>query len=89
MVLMTVSAVPQINGGQDVPGTINSVLALIALFVIAVGTGGIKPCVSALGGDQFAENETGKKQLSNFFALFYGSINAGSLLSTFISPDSH
>ncbi|CAG5090135.1 Oidioi.mRNA.OKI2018_I69.PAR.g12472.t2.cds [Oikopleura dioica] len=86
MVLMTVSAVPQINGGQDVPGTINSVLALIALFVIAVGTGGIKPCVSALGGDQFAENETGKKQLSNFFALFYGSINAGSLLSTFISP---
>ncbi|CBY18965.1 unnamed protein product [Oikopleura dioica] len=86
MVLMTVSAVPQINGGQDVPGTINTVVALIALFVIAVGTGGIKPCVSALGGDQFAENETGKKQLSSFFALFYGSINAGSLLSTFISP---
>ncbi|CBY34443.1 unnamed protein product [Oikopleura dioica] len=86
MVLMTVSAVPQINSGQDVPGTINTVIALVALFVIAVGTGGIKPCVSALGGDQFAENETGKKQLSSFFALFYGSINAGSLLSTFISP---
>ena len=86
MVLMTISAVPQINGGQDVPGTINTVIALIALFVIAVGTGGIKPCVSALGGDQFEENETGKKQLSSFFSLFYGSINAGSLLSTFISP---
>jgi len=27
---------------------------MVALFVIAMGTGGIKPCVSALGGDQFS-----------------------------------
>lgn len=25
----------------------------IGLFLIAMGTGGIKPCVSAFGGDQF------------------------------------
>jgi len=26
---------------------------MVGLFMIAVGTGGIKPCVSAFGGDQF------------------------------------
>lgn len=26
---------------------------MIGLLLIAVGTGGIKPCVSAFGGDQF------------------------------------
>ena len=25
----------------------------VALFLIGIGTGGIKPCVSAFGGDQF------------------------------------
>lgn len=86
MALMALSAVPQLNAGLDVPGTINEVLALVALLVVAIGTGGIKPCVSALGGDQFKDTEKGKEQLSGFFSLFYASINAGSLLSTFISP---
>jgi len=86
MVLMTMSAVPQLNGGGTEPGDINRTFALIALLVVAMGTGGIKPCVSALGGDQFKDTAAGRKQLSGFFSLFYASINAGSLLSTFVSP---
>lgn len=86
MVLISLSSIPQLNNGLDVPGTINDILALVALLVVAIGTGGIKPCVSALGGDQFKDNEKGQQQLSGFFSLFYASINAGSLLSTFISP---
>ena len=27
------------------------------LFLIALGTGGIKPCVAAFGGDQFKEHQ--------------------------------
>ncbi|NXP07032.1 S15A1 protein, partial [Thinocorus orbignyianus] len=59
-------------------------LSMIGLILIALGTGGIKPCVSAFGGDQFEENQD--KQRSRFFSIFYLSINAGSLLSTIITP---
>ena len=52
--------------------------------MIAFGTGGIKPCVSAFGGDQFGPGR--EKQLQWFFSLFYLSINAGSLISTFVTP---
>lgn len=30
---------------------------LLALHLIALGTGGIKPCVSSFGGDQFRASE--------------------------------
>ncbi|XP_051782237.1 solute carrier family 15 member 1-like isoform X2 [Erpetoichthys calabaricus] len=59
-------------------------LSMIGLLLIAIGTGGIKPCVSAFGGDQFEDNQ--EKQRSRFFSIFYLSINAGSLLSTVITP---
>lgn len=54
-------------------------------MLIALGTGGIKPCVSAFGGDQFKIPEQAK-QLATFFSLFYMAINAGSLFSTTITP---
>lgn len=60
-------------------------MTIIGLCLIAVGTGGIKPCVSAFGGDQFKLPEQAK-QIATFFSLFYFAINAGSLLSTSITP---
>jgi len=62
----------------------HKILSSIGLFVIAVGTGGIKPCVSAFGGDQFKPHQDGYRR--SFFSLFYFAINAGSLVSTFVSP---
>lgn len=59
--------------------------SLLGLFIIAVGTGGIKPCVSAFGGEQFVRPQQ-DKQLEQFFSYFYISINAGSLISTLITP---
>ncbi|NXM34876.1 S15A1 protein, partial [Oxyruncus cristatus] len=60
-------------------------LSMIGLILIALGTGGIKPCVSAFGGDQFEEDQ--EEQRSTFFSLFYLSINAGSLISTIVTPN--
>lgn len=53
--------------------------------MIAVGTGGIKPCVSAFGGDQFRLPHQGA-ELARFFSLFYFAINAGSMISTAVTP---
>ncbi|KAM9224992.1 solute carrier family 15 member 2 isoform 1-T1 [Dugong dugon] len=60
------------------------VLAVIGLSLIALGTGGIKPCVAAFGGDQFEEKHA--EERTRYFSVFYLSINAGSLISTFITP---
>lgn len=60
-------------------------MTLLGLFFIALGSGGIKPCVAAFGGDQFKLPEQAK-QVATFFSLFYFSINAGSLISSSITP---
>lgn len=59
-------------------------LSGIGLFLIALGAGGIKPCVSTNVGDQFGE--TNKHLLPRLFNWFYFSINAGSALSTLLIP---
>ncbi|MGB1810599.1 MAG: POT family MFS transporter, partial [Planctomycetota bacterium] len=60
-------------------------LALISgLVLISIGSGGIKPCVSAHVGDQF-----GKKNahlLTKAFGWFYFSINLGAFISTLLTP---
>jgi dipeptide/tripeptide permease len=49
-----------------------------ALGVIALGTGGIKPNVSAFGADQFDEaNPQDKRDKESFFNWFYLAINVG------------
>jgi len=65
---------------------IKRTVCLIGLAFTAVGSGGIKPCVSALGADQFILPQQ-EKQLASYFGIFYLTINLGSLLSTFIVPE--
>lgn len=60
-------------------------VAMTGLFLIALGTGGIKPCVSAFGGDQFVLPQQ-EKELTRFFSIFYFSINTGSFVSTYTTP---
>lgn len=57
---------------------------MLSLFLVGLGTGGIKPCVSAFVGDQFGPSNA--KYLDMVFAVFYFSINTGSLMSTVITP---
>ncbi|MEM9195980.1 MAG: MFS transporter [Myxococcota bacterium] len=56
----------------------------IGLALIAVGSGGIKPCVSAHVGDQFGKSNAGL--LEKVFLWFYFSINFGSAISTLLTP---
>jgi proton-dependent oligopeptide transporter, POT family len=56
----------------------------IGLAMIALGAGGIKPCVSAIVGDQFGASN--QHLLSRVFSWFYFSINFGSAASTLLIP---
>uniref|UniRef100_A0A8C7SRP0 Solute carrier family 15 member 1 n=1 Tax=Oncorhynchus mykiss TaxID=8022 RepID=A0A8C7SRP0_ONCMY len=87
-VVMAVSAIHDITDtdrdGTPDNLTLHIVLSMVGLLLIALGTGGIKPCVAAFGGDQFQDHQA--KQRSTFFSVFYLCINGGSLLSTIITP---
>ncbi|KAG5683602.1 hypothetical protein PVAND_012875 [Polypedilum vanderplanki] len=63
----------------------NLEFAMIGLVLIALGSGGIKPCVAAFGGEQFKLPQQAK-QLAIFFSMFYFSINLGSFFSTIVTP---
>lgn len=54
------------------------------LTLIAIGAGGIKPCVSAHVGDQFGQSNA--RLMGMVFAWFYLSINLGAMLSTLVTP---
>jgi proton-dependent oligopeptide transporter, POT family len=56
----------------------------LGLLLIALGAGGIKPCVSAHVGDQFGPGN--QHLLSRVFGWFYFSINAGSAVSIYLCP---
>jgi len=56
----------------------------LGLGLIAVGSGGIKPCVSANVGDQF--NESNAHLVTRVYQVFYFMINYGSFFSTILTP---
>ncbi|KAM4626118.1 solute carrier family 15 member 2 [Discoglossus pictus] len=78
-IVKSVGAIPTIGGVE-----LHIALSMVGLVAIAIGTGGIKPCVSAFGGDQFEQEHS--KERAKFFSIFYIAINAGSLISTLVTP---
>jgi proton-dependent oligopeptide transporter, POT family len=56
----------------------------LGLGLIALGSGGIKPCVSAFCGDQFKPEQS--VLLQKAYGLFYWSINFGSFFSFLVIP---
>lgn len=56
----------------------------VGLGLMALGTGGIKPCVSTNVGDQFTTQN--QQLIERAFSYFYFSINAGSFVSILLCP---
>ncbi|MFQ5344888.1 MAG: POT family MFS transporter [Mariprofundus sp.] len=56
----------------------------LGLGLIALGSGGIKPCVSAHVGDQFGQSS--QHLLSKIFGWFYFAINLGAFASMLATP---
>jgi dipeptide/tripeptide permease len=89
-VLIAVTAIPGVTGNPTLPSTHSKGHpphwwgVAIGLVLVAIGTGGIKPCVSSFGGDQFRKDQG--DLVSSYFAMFYLSINIGSTISSFLTP---
>lgn len=88
MVMLTISAKmdslrPPLCLKRPCPQASDSQTAFLytALGLIALGTGGIKPCVSSFGADQFDEEDDREvvKKFA-FFNWFFFGINMGALL---------
>ncbi|XP_042942923.1 protein NRT1/ PTR FAMILY 8.1-like [Carya illinoinensis] len=63
------------------PTRLQTAVFSVALYLIALGTGGIKPCVSSLGADQFDDSDAAEKKKNSFFNWFYFSIHIGALIA--------
>jgi POT family proton-dependent oligopeptide transporter len=75
-ILATSDLIPTVEG--------KSYALYAGLALIAFGSGGIKPCVSAFMGDQFKPEQ--RHLLQKAYAAFYWSINLGSFFSFFAIP---
>ncbi|KAG9148048.1 hypothetical protein Leryth_003624 [Lithospermum erythrorhizon] len=88
MILLTLSASidslrPPTCTKRPCPPSSNKQIGFLygALSLIALGTGGIKPCVSSFGADQFDESDDKEsKKKYAFFNWFFFAINMGALL---------
>mmetsp|Transcript_33294 Transcript_33294/g.78958 ORF Transcript_33294/g.78958 Transcript_33294/m.78958 type:complete len:662 (+) Transcript_33294:161-2146(+) len=78
------AGVPGLHPPRGEPSTSAQLGVLYtALYIIALGTGGIKPNVSAFGADQFDEHDPqDAKDKKSFFMWFYFTVNCGSLIGT-------
>lgn len=81
--ILSLGAVGRGEGG--IANFPNQPVSFIGIFLIALGTGGIKPCVVSFGADQFKVPEQAK-QMATYFAMFYAAINFGSMISTIATP---
>ncbi|KNE60442.1 hypothetical protein AMAG_05830 [Allomyces macrogynus ATCC 38327] len=81
--VMPVSSAPA-SGDIEGSGKPSPWGAVVGLVLLALGTGGIKPNVSAFGADQYLPSQV--RAISLYFSFFYASINTGSLLSMITTP---
>ena len=64
------------------PGVTSLSLSLVAIYILALGFGGVQPNLPTLGADQFDMNvEKDRVGRESFFAWFYWGINLGAFIS--------
>lgn len=90
MCVLTLSASVQAFGPPECVGSFcplatpaQYTMFFTGLYLIALGTGGIKPCVSSFGADQFDDTYPKERvKKGSFFNWFCFSINIGAFISS-------
>ncbi|KAM3212666.1 hypothetical protein ACQJBY_065613 [Aegilops geniculata] len=84
MLIMTSSAALPflLPRSSDESSGVHPAAVYLGLYLVALGTGGIKPCAAALGADQFDGADPKEREAKgSFFNWYYFSVNIGSLLA--------
>lgn len=63
----------------------NRTFALLGLFLVAIGSGCIKPSIMSFGGDQFILPQQ-LVQLGEFYSFFYVAITTANLITAGVTP---
>eukprot|EP00253_Pinus_taeda_P013599 PITA_13599 len=88
--VMSMAAIPDPNPVTHKASSYSMWSTAMGLLFIAIGTGGIKPCVSAFGGDQIEfsmlDGQTKERLQRIFFSAFYFAISVGAFLSMLLTP---
>ncbi|KAL6603978.1 hypothetical protein ACP70R_044339 [Stipagrostis hirtigluma subsp. patula] len=79
---LTVSASLPLLTGSSYNISIHHVALYVGLYLVALGNGGIKPCTSAFGADQFdGADPVERVTKSSYFNWYNFAVNTGSVLS--------
>jgi len=84
MAAMSISASFPTCAGPDClqDGSSKSFVFFLGLYLMAIGAGGIKPCVSSFGADQFDDSSPAERlKKDSFFNWFFFAIYIGSFVS--------
>ena len=81
MLTLTASAFLPLLMGSSYNRGMHRTTTYLGLSLTALGNGGIKPCVPALGADQFDAADPVERVTKGSFSWYYFSVNIGSLLS--------
>ncbi|PUZ42019.1 hypothetical protein GQ55_9G550300 [Panicum hallii var. hallii] len=84
MAAMSISASFPTCAGPDClqDGSFKSFVFFLGLYMMAIGAGGIKPCVSSFGADQFDDSIPAERlKKDSFFNWFFFAIYIGSFVS--------
>ncbi|KAF0929681.1 hypothetical protein E2562_023029 [Oryza meyeriana var. granulata] len=81
--LMVSTSLPTSMTSSDAGHQLHSVAVYLGLYLVALGNGGVKPCTSAFGADQFDGGDPAElRRKGSFFNWYTFMINSGSLLAS-------
>ncbi|XP_015697434.1 protein NRT1/ PTR FAMILY 8.3-like [Oryza brachyantha] len=81
--LMVSTSLPASMTSSDAGHQLHSAAVYVGLYLVAFGNGGVKPCTSAFGADQFDGGDAAElRRKGSFFNWYTFMINSGSLLAS-------
>ncbi|RZF38364.1 hypothetical protein LSTR_LSTR009259 [Laodelphax striatellus] len=78
-VFVCLSTIPMLVGNA-------LLLLIVGLLLVAVGTGGLKPCIATFGGDQFTTISQKRKFYDRYISVYFWLVNIATLLGMLVVP---